>query len=282
VTHSQAPSDEGRAALPSLFIVSLPRSLSSLIYTVASNALELRTPAWTSDGEILNLDRHFLMGRPQGRPSRKFLAVTPDSADRPNVCAFLDESAAPLGFAYKDVVQPFVIAAWAGLARYRVLKITRDVAEVAHSMLERGWYYPAVAAQELPGGPGRAFASHCLWRVGMRRLTHRDTHDRWTARLLRDDLLVGLLLAERALASIEGQTLAYADALRDPEALRTALERLYPGVEVPRLAYLDEDFARSRSVVEERMRSKQVARLRKRAEELRATLEAQAGNPARP
>ena len=41
----------------SLFVVSLPRSLSSLLYVAASRALGLAEPGWTTDGEILNRDR---------------------------------------------------------------------------------------------------------------------------------------------------------------------------------------------------------------------------------
>jgi hypothetical protein len=43
--------------LGSLFVVSLPRSLSSLLYVAAARALGLAEPAWTSDGEILNRER---------------------------------------------------------------------------------------------------------------------------------------------------------------------------------------------------------------------------------
>ena len=43
--------------LSSLFVVSLPRSLSSLLYVAAARAIGLSQPAWTSDGETLNRDR---------------------------------------------------------------------------------------------------------------------------------------------------------------------------------------------------------------------------------
>ena len=43
--------------LGSLFVVSLPRSLSSFLYVAAARAIGLAEPAWTSDGEILNRDR---------------------------------------------------------------------------------------------------------------------------------------------------------------------------------------------------------------------------------
>src|SRR5262249_60485426 len=43
--------------LGSLFVVSLPRSLSSLLYVAAARAIGLSEPPWTSDGEILNRDR---------------------------------------------------------------------------------------------------------------------------------------------------------------------------------------------------------------------------------
>ena len=41
----------------SLFVVSLPRSLSTVTYHAARRALGLAEPTWTTDGEILNLRR---------------------------------------------------------------------------------------------------------------------------------------------------------------------------------------------------------------------------------
>ena len=41
----------------SLFIVSLPRSLSSQTYELCTKAIGLKEPRWTTHGEILNADR---------------------------------------------------------------------------------------------------------------------------------------------------------------------------------------------------------------------------------
>lgn len=46
-----------RNKVPSLFVVSLPRSLSTLIYHAVRQSVGLEEPIWTSDGEIMNLDR---------------------------------------------------------------------------------------------------------------------------------------------------------------------------------------------------------------------------------
>ena len=51
----------------SLFVLSLPRSLSTLLYHAAREAMTLCEPAWTSDGEILNADRYALYQGQIGR-----------------------------------------------------------------------------------------------------------------------------------------------------------------------------------------------------------------------
>ena len=43
--------------IPSLFIVSLPRSFSSYVYALARGALMLQEPTFTTFGEILNFER---------------------------------------------------------------------------------------------------------------------------------------------------------------------------------------------------------------------------------
>jgi hypothetical protein len=44
-------------SLPSLFVVGLPRSLATLVFHVARLALRLKEPTWTTDGEVMNVDR---------------------------------------------------------------------------------------------------------------------------------------------------------------------------------------------------------------------------------
>src|ERR1700751_5231705 len=123
--------------LCSLFVVSLPRSLSSLIYLAAARAIGLAEPTWTSDGEILNRDRvpRRLDSLAPAEERFTLLDAAPDAfAGR---TSYLDRSTVRQGFAYKDVVQPFVVGGWAGLGDFRILKVRRDVAEGAYTMMKR-------------------------------------------------------------------------------------------------------------------------------------------------
>src|SRR6201997_5790967 len=101
--------------LCSLFVVSLPRSLSSLIYIAAARAIGLAEPTWTSDGEILNRDRVPRRLHSLAPADERFtlLGAVPDAFS--SMTTFLDSTALRQGFAYKDVVQPFVIGGWEGL-----------------------------------------------------------------------------------------------------------------------------------------------------------------------
>jgi len=196
-----------------LFVVSLPRSLSTTIYTSARCALGLERPAHASAGEILNhlRTRRFVRALP---PKAKFTTREHDPLSFDRHIAFLDRATRTHGFAYKDVVNPFVVAEWPGLARFKVLKIRRDLAEVAFAVLAKGWTYPGAAARE------------------------SLDHD-WS-------IIEGLVRAETALAAIPGQTIEFADAIHDHTALEEAIDALYP--ETPRTAvsYIDDAFIRDR------------------------------------
>ena len=149
-----AVSDRGSSTdnpIPSLFVVSLPRSFSTAAYHVARLALRLDEPAWTSDGEILNNDRFALYGGPTDDLGAEYLhpAVEPESFQR--AIAFLDDVTRPAGRAYKDVVQPFAVSAWLPASGLRVLRLRRRVADVAFSMVRRHWLYPARAATNVRG-----------------------------------------------------------------------------------------------------------------------------------
>ena len=81
------------ADLRSLFVVSLPRSLSSLLYEAAAVSLGLAQPGWTTDGEILNRDRvpRRLHDRAPADERFTLLGSAPDAfAD---MTEFLDEAA---------------------------------------------------------------------------------------------------------------------------------------------------------------------------------------------
>jgi hypothetical protein len=210
--------------LRSLFVVSLPRSLSSLLYVAATHAIGLAEPAWTSDGEILNRDRVPRRLHSLAPADERFtlLGSAPDVFT--NMTRYLDRAALRQGFAYKDVVQPFVIGGWEGLGDFKVLKVRRNVAEVAYTMLKRRWLYPARAASVFDEYP-------------------------WT-------LVEGLVRAEAVLDALPGETVEYADAVLDHAPLELALGRLYPEAPVAPLRYIDRGFARTRRRLEsERGRS---------------------------
>jgi hypothetical protein len=204
--------------LRSLFVVSLPRSLSSLLYVAAARAIGLAEPAWTSDGEILNRDRVPRRLQRLAPADERFTLLGSAPEAFQSMRTYLDGAALRQGFAYKDVVQPFVIGGWEGLGEFQVLKVRRDVAEVAYTMLKRKWLYPARAASVFEAHP-------------------------WA-------LVEGLVRAEAVLDALPGETVEYADAVLDHDPLEAALSRLYPGVPLAPLRYIDRGFARTRRRLE--------------------------------
>ena len=214
--------------LCSLFVVSLPRSLSSLLYVAAARAIGLAEPEWTSDGEILNRDRVPRRLQSLAPDDERFtlLGSAPDAFA--SMTSYLDGAALRRGFAYKDVVQPFVIGGWEGLGDFKVLKVRRNVAEVAYTMLKRQWLYPAQAAS--------VFADHP-----------------WA-------LVEGLVRAEAVLDALPGENVDYADAVFDHGALEDALGRLYPEAQLAPLRYIDRGFTRTRGRLEAERRDSLVFR----------------------
>lgn len=202
----------------SLFVVSLPRSLSSLLYVAAAQAVGLVEPTWTSDGEILNRDRVPKRLQNLAPADERFtlLGSSPDSFV--SMTSYLDSTAVRRGHAYKDVVQPFVIGGWDGLSEFRVLKVRRNVAEVAYAMLKRQWWYPTRAASVFEVRP-------------------------WS-------LVEGLVRAEAVLEALPGESVEYADAIIDPDPLHAALRGLYPGVCLAEPHYIDRRFIRTRQRLE--------------------------------
>jgi hypothetical protein len=204
--------------LRSLFVVSLPRSLSSLLYVAAAQAVGLAEPAWTSDGEILNRDRVPKRKQSLAPADERFtlLGSSPDSFV--SMTSYLDETAVRRGHAYKDVVQPFVVGGWDGLSDFKVLKVRRNLAEVAYAMLKRQWWYPTRAASVFEVRP-------------------------WS-------LVEGLVRAEAVLEALPGETVEYADAIIDPDPLHAALRRLYPDASFSEPRYIDRRFIRTRRRLE--------------------------------
>jgi hypothetical protein len=214
--------------LRSLFVVSLPRSLSSLLYVAAAQAIGLAEPGWTSDGEILNRERVPRRLQSLAPADERFtlLGSAPDAFA--SMTTHLDRSAQRQGFAYKDVVQPFVIGGWEGLGDFEVLKVRRNVAEVAYTMLKRQWLYPAHAASVFEAHP-------------------------WA-------LVEGLVRAEAVLDALPGETVEYADVVLDQGPLEAALRRLYPEAPLVPLRYIDRGFARTRRRLEAERRGSLVFR----------------------
>ena len=132
--------------LCSLFVVALPRSLSSVLYVAAARAVGLTQPGWTSDGEILNRDRVSRRLQSLAPTGERFTLPGSVPGVFASMSSYLDQVALRQGCAYKDVVQPFVVGGWDGLCDFKVLKVRRNVAEVAYAMLKRQWLYPAQAA----------------------------------------------------------------------------------------------------------------------------------------
>lgn len=186
---------------PSLFVVALPRSLSTAIFERARTALSLAAPAWTSAGEILNCGRWRMLAREDDGDR---FTTSHEVARFEQWTRFLDDVVHPRGRAYKDVVQPFVCARWLVQAQARghaprVLRVRRPLADVAWSMLEAGWRYPARAA---------ATGEHDI-----------------------DRLLSGLLRARDALSEPAAVEVDFDALMRGEDALANALRRLYADVD---------------------------------------------------
>jgi hypothetical protein len=192
--------------LPSLFIVSLPRSFSSYTYLLTRSALLLGEPRFTTFGEILNYDR-FDKGyaAPEGSRSWYVRQEREPAAFHKNT-ALVDRVVETHGFAYKDVCQPFVVAAWLrGRKEFRILRIRRNIADVAATMLELKWLYPAAAANY-----------------------NAD---------IESAVVEGLVLADDVLATLPAVTVEYDDLVHDGTALSAALSTLYPNYEFPAIRF---------------------------------------------
>ena len=196
--------------LDSLFVVALPRSLSSIIYQAARHSLALQEPRWTSDGEFLNADR-FVLIPGSADVGQKYITKASDGALFTKFAEFADQVVVPRGFAYKDVVQPFLIREWFKSNPFPVLKVKRNVADVAFSMLEHRWYYPA-----------RLFPQTDSIEMGV---------------------VQGLLRAQDSLDSIPGKEVDFDALISDEEHLYCALASLYDGqIGVKKAKYIDSQF----------------------------------------
>jgi hypothetical protein len=195
-------------ALPSLFVISVPRSLSTLVHHQCCAALGLRSPGWTTAGEILNGERLALTGE---GPGPRFTQLD-EAYLREQLFEFLDAVVRPAGHCYKDVVQPFVVAQWLARRSLPALRIRRRLADVACALECTGWRYPGH-----PGSPDDP-----------------------------DATLRGLLLASRALDAAPAQVLDFDELIFREDALREALRPLYPNFAIPPIHFLDAAFAAHR------------------------------------
>ena len=207
--------------MDSLFVISLPRSLSSFVYHVSRAALGLKNPSWTSDGEVLNAERFVLCREPEETGWPKYTQPSEPDGLNARLSDFLDQVTVRNGFAYKDVIQPFVVSKWLPSTNLKVLKIRRNLADVAYSMMNHKWYYPEQAGES----------------------RHREHGERVFS------VVNGLLRAQRVQATVPGESVDFDDFVRDCGVFCDALRRLYPDQEVPRFDYLTEAFCRDRDRV---------------------------------
>jgi hypothetical protein len=215
----------------SLFVVALPTSLSCVVYKAAKNALGLQAPGWTTDGEFLNADRFVLVSQPTEEGIRKFTVQEQERSEFRKIAEFVDQVVVPHGFAYKDVVQPFVMAQWLKKNLPPTIKVKRRIADVAYSMIIKNkWHYPK-----------RLFPETEPLEVAV---------------------IQGLLRAQEELDSIPGEELEFDQLIEDEGVLRSALTALYGdsvGFKEPK--YIDHKFRVRRDEVMGRRRTEEYARV---------------------
>jgi hypothetical protein len=204
----------------SLFIVSLPRSLSSMTYYIARVLLGLNAPSWTSDGEILNVDRFALYPGPSHDTGIKFLLKESNPALYQSVIDFLDQATVAAGFAYKDVVHPFAVSEWLESSGLRVLRIKRNLNDVAFSMLAQGWHYPRFASR----GQGD----------------------------LEEMVIEGIIRADIALDSLPGEHIDFDDLIADESVLRNALIKLYAGIAMQEFKFNESFHSTGKAILQRR------------------------------
>ena len=194
----------------SLFILSLPRSLSSNIQRSVTQTGFLKNPFWTSSGEILNLDRlKSVVARKKNEKSH-YLTISSGADRYQELLNYLDESVFERGYVFKDVVQPFVITQWLSKNPYPVIKIQRNFNEIVYRMIKQQWFYPVNASDG----------------------SEKNLHN----------MVVGLRRGWKAIQSVPGITLNYADLVESEEPLRIALSELYPDFDFSELSYVNSKF----------------------------------------
>ena len=214
--------------MQSLFITSLPRSFTTAVYRYSVKALRLKEPTWTTDGEILNA-RHLVLASNELTNEPRFTTFAKEPQIFERLKSFAVEAVNPNGYAYKDVIQPFVATEAIKDLDVTVLRIRRPLADVAVAMTEHSWFYPQSAAEKFHSERG---------------------------------FIEGLLRAANAIHNLEKflpkiETLDYDDLIFDDKSLNLALKRLYSNVELNALSYIDGSFRRKRELVLERRQTEQ-------------------------
>lgn len=223
--------------MKSLLVVSLPRSLSTVVYHASRLALGLDEPIWTSDGEVLNNDRFAIYGGSTHDQGLKFVRREKDPLSFERLLAFAGDVLKIEGVAYKDTVQPFLLSTFLRDKDFAVLKIKRNLNDVCYSMLERRWFYPALAAE-------------------------KSTY-------LEDAIVEGLIRAEEAIDSIAGETVDYDEIVENEQVLRNALISLYPNEKVKRFSFIDDDFRQTTQKVLQRTETDLYQEIAQRVERVR-------------
>lgn len=249
--------------MQSLFVLALPRTLSTQVYQFARRALSLQQPGWVLDGEILNIDRYAHYHGIRFDESAKFTTPEHDPALVAQLDEFLDQTTVAEGFIYKDVIQPFVMAEWRGLRNFKVLKIERDVSAVAYAMLQHGWFYPQATAFIKPLPTALQYA---------RRITpfkYSDKLHRLFRHQFEDGVVRGLVRAEHILKAIPGAVVSFDELVQDETFLRNALLRLYPNAKLETTSYMDKVFQRNKARQLKRRETDEFRRLCAKVERLR-------------
>jgi hypothetical protein len=225
---------------PSLFIVSLPRSLSSAVYFNAQRALLLKESTNVAEGELLNGDRYTGYGIAGEQAWRRFARKELDPNTYYLSRLILDHVVQPTGHIYKDVVQPFVVADWLKDRDLHVLHLTRRLPDVAFAMLRRNWLYPG-------HGSGQQDDQELAF-------------------------LEGLVLADTVLSRLAAARADYDDLIADEEVLWALLRRLYPARPLWRTPFIDEQFRMRRAETLARREMAEYKRLEERIAEVRLRL----------
>ena len=209
------------------------------MYHASRRCLNLREPTWTSDGEFLNADRFALLPQPNNDFGNKFTTEAQRDLFQ-KVFDFLDQIVRPHGFAYKDVTQPFVVAAWIKENQPPTIKLKRNIADVAYSMLQNHWHYPK-----------RLFQNTGSIEIGV---------------------IQGLLQAQRAIDSIPAPELDFDGLIYDESLLQSILVGLYGNIVIKEVRYLDDGFRRKREEIMKRRSSAQYQRILEHVEKAKQTM----------